>query len=200
MSTTAGSEVLQLPWVLAPAFAGILVFFHVSEFAINAYFHPRDVHSRNFLCSRSYAAAMSLATVEFVLEAWLAPGMKSSVYVVGAGAVGVLVGEALRKVGEITAGRNFTHSIAYEHVPQHKLVTHGIYAWCRHPGYLGFFVWSVSTQVMLANPVSFVVFVVVTWRFFDDRIREEEGLLVGFFGKQYEDYRAKVPTRIPGIP
>ena len=53
---------------------------------------------------------------------------------------------------------------------------------------------------MLANPLSVIVFVIVTWRFFDDRIREEEGLLLGFFGKQYEDYRAKVPTRMPFIP
>ncbi|KAK4754518.1 hypothetical protein SAY87_002622 [Trapa incisa] len=31
------------------------------------------------------------------------------------------------------------------HTDDHRLVTHGIYAFVRHPGYCGFFIWSVWT-------------------------------------------------------
>eukprot|EP00937_MAST-01D_sp_MAST-1D-sp2_P002971 g2971.t1 len=196
------ADAFSLPWVLLPTFALILVFFHLSEFAIHWHFHRADrneVSSRNFLCSRSYAAAMGLGFAEFALGAYFAPSLKSYLAPVCVGACGVVAGEFLRKAGEITAAHNFTHEIAYEHVPQHKLVTHGVYSWCRHPGYLGFFVWSISTQILLSNPVSAVVFAGVTWRFFEDRIAVEEELLVQFFGKQYEEYREHVPTRIPFI-
>jgi len=46
----------------------------------------------------------------------------------------------------------------------------GVCRLMRHPGYAGFMLWSVSTQIMLANPVCFVAFCFVLWRFFEDRI------------------------------
>jgi protein-S-isoprenylcysteine O-methyltransferase len=196
----AGLQAELGAWIWLALFALVVAFFHVSEFAINWWFHGTgNTTRRNWLCSRSYAAAMGFAVLEFCVEALLVPQMKGNVYVVAAGAVGIVIGEGCRKGGEITAAHNFTHEIAYRRVPEHKLVTHGIYNVMRHPGYFGFFLWSVSTQLLLCNPVSVVAFTVVTWRFFDDRIRHEEDLLVSFFGKQYEDYRTVTPTRIPYI-
>lgn len=46
-------------------------------------------------------------------------------------------------------------------------------SFARHPSYLGFFYWALGTQIMLANPVSIVVFAVVLWRFFKYRIERE---------------------------
>ena len=40
----------------------------------------------------------------------------------------------------------------------------------RHPGYSGFLIWAVGTQVMLCNPLSTVAFTWVLWRFFSKRI------------------------------
>ncbi len=40
----------------------------------------------------------------------------------------------------------------------------------RHPGYLGFLIWSVGSQVLLCNPVCTVGYTIVMWRFFRDRI------------------------------
>ena len=58
----------------------------------------------------------------------------------------VVFGEALRKAGILTARSNFTHVVQLTRRPGHTLVTHGVYAFVRHPGYLGWFIWSVSTQ------------------------------------------------------
>lgn len=56
------------------------------------------------------------------------------------------------------------------------LVKTGLYSLVRHPSYTGFFVWAVGTQILLANPVSTVVFVGVLWRFFQQRIQSESQL------------------------
>lgn len=53
---------------------------------------------------------------------------------------------------------------------------------------------------MLANPLSTVIFAIVLWRFFSNRIRGEEAHLVYFFGQAYRDFKVRTPTRIPFIP
>ena len=68
-----------------------------------------------------------------------------------------------------TCSDNFSHIIV-EHQPKdHKLVTHGVYSVLRHPSYVGWFYFAIGTQIVLANPISFVAYVVATWKFFADR-------------------------------
>lgn len=69
----------------------------------------------------------------------------------------------------------------------------------RHPGYAGWFLWAVGTQVMLANPVCTVAFTCVVWSFFKSRITAEEWYLVRFFGNAYIQYRQQTATFIPFI-
>jgi hypothetical protein len=40
----------------------------------------------------------------------------------------------------------------------------------RHPGYLGWFIWAPSTQLILMNPICFGLFIAMAWYFFNDRI------------------------------
>ena len=77
-----------------------------------------------------------------------------------AGLALVLLGELVRKAGIVTARHNFTHVVQLTRRPQHELVTRGVYAYVRHPGYLGWLLWSVGTQVMLLNPVCTLAFAV----------------------------------------
>lgn len=63
------------------------------------------------------------------------------------GLVLCLTGEFMRKIAMLTAGRSFNHYIQMTKDEDHHLVTHGIYAWSRHPSYVGWFYWSVGTQV-----------------------------------------------------
>ncbi len=128
-------------------------------------------------------------------------------------------GQLLRWAAFVTAGHNFTHLVAENKEAKHALVTGGVYKYVRHPGYCGWFWWSVGTQrmlflfilipflffvfssVMLANPISTLAFAYFSYRFFAERIPNEEAALSSpeFFGEQYKKYKAQTPTYIPFI-
>lgn len=110
-----------------------------------------------------------------------------------------LCGELLRKSAMLTAMTNFTHTVSFRKRTDHTLITHGVYAWCRHPSYVGWFCWSIGSQMILCNPICTVTYSIVAWYFFKDRIEDEEMMLLQFFGKEYLEYRKKVPTGLPFI-
>jgi len=53
--------------------------------------------------------------------------------------------------------------------------------------------------MLLLNPVCAVGYLLVSWRFFNDRITEEEYYLIHFFGDQYREYQEKVHSGIPFV-
>merc|ERR1712039_705970 len=108
-------------------------------------------------------------------------------------------GWVMRVAALFTARANFTHLVAAREKSTHELVVHGVYALCRHPGYVGWFAWSVSTQLVMLNPICFVLYALISWKFFQGRIPVEEEFLVHFFGQQYFDYAKRVPCGIPCI-
>jgi len=99
----------------------------------------------------------------------------------------------------IHAATNFSHLMAFHKQDGHILVTDGIYRHFRHPSYAGFFYWGLGTQIALLNPISFIFFTAVLWRFFYKRIQTEEKLLIKFFGDDYIKYRKVAGTKIPFI-
>lgn len=52
---------------------------------------------------------------------------------------------------------------------------------------------------MLCNPVCILGYAVVSWRFFRERIEEEELSLIHFFAEDYVEYKKRVPTGLPFI-
>ncbi|EEC77934.1 hypothetical protein OsI_17275 [Oryza sativa Indica Group] len=181
-------------------FAAALVIFHGSEYVLAAAFHGRrNVTATSLLISKQYVLAMSFAMLEHLTEALLFPELKEYWFVSYVGLVMVIIGEVIRKLAVVTAGRSFTHVIRIHYEDQHKLITHGVYRLMRHPGYSGFLIWAVGTQVMLCNPLSTVAFTLVLWRFFSKRIPYEEFFLRQFFGREYEEYAQKVHSGLPFI-
>ena len=80
------------------------------------------------------------------------------------------------------------------------LVTSGIYSFFRHPSYVGWIIWSVSTQLVLGNFICFIGFIYAGYVFFKDRIPYEEETLLANFGDKYVAYMKEVPASgIPGI-
>jgi hypothetical protein len=63
---------------------------------------------------------------------------------------------------------NKDHQIETVKTNKHVLVTNGIYKIFRHPSYFGWFVYTVSLQLMMSNFISTILFTYVSWRFFDD--------------------------------
>lgn len=177
-----------------------IIFFHVSEYLLAIGIHGRaNVTLKSLLISKSYLLAMVVSILEYVLEIILFPGLKEYWWISNLGLALVLIGELIRKLAILTAGRSFTHLIKIRHEDHHNLVTHGIYRFVRHPGYCGFFVWSIGTQIMLVNPLCTAAFTVVVWKFFAQRIPYEEYYLRSFFGDEYIEYAEKIPSGVPFV-
>lgn len=187
-------------------FFAALAFFHASEFALAAFFFREELGLHSFLFSKPYCIAMASGLAEYGIEQWLlGPRLrqKCSTYAEAVSWVGlamVCAGEFIRKTGMLTAGGAFTHQVQARRRPGHALVSHGIYRLARHPGYLGWYLWSVGTQVLLCNPLCAVAFAVVAARFFRDRLAYEERRLLEFFPGAYAAYAARTRTWIPFAP
>jgi protein-S-isoprenylcysteine O-methyltransferase len=78
---------------------------------------------------------------------------------------------------------------------------------------VGWFLWSVGTQVenysiylfilqfqlLLCNPLCTVAYACISWKFFKERIEDEELALINFFADEYISYQRRVPTGLPFI-
>lgn len=89
--------------------------------------------------------------------------------------------------------------VQFQQAEDHKLVMNGIYKLARHPSYLGWFYWSLGTQVILANPLCLIFYIVASWLFFRERIYMEEIALLNFFGDEYLRYQQSTSTGLPFI-
>ncbi|XP_057449299.1 protein-S-isoprenylcysteine O-methyltransferase A-like [Lotus japonicus] len=177
-----------------------IIFFHGSEYFLAVRIHGRSsVTLKSLLVSKHYLLAMMFSLLEYCIEVVLFPELKEHWVISDLGLALVVIGEIMRKMSIITAGKSFTHLIRVHHDDNHQLITHGIYRFIRHPGYCGFFIWSVGTQIMLFNPISTIGFAVVVWNFFAKRIPYEEYFLRQFFRAQYEEYARKVVSGVPFV-
>ena len=171
-----------------------LAYFHFSEFylvSVNSEHATFDSFLLNH--GKEYATAYTISMIEFHFSPIrnVSPHMHY-------GAIISFVGLGLRAIAMITAASGFTHLIARRRSSTHKLITHGIYAYMRHPAYCGWIIWVIGSQIILGNMICLILFSVVTWKFFSERIPYEEKLLIDFFGNDYLLYRFR--TRFSGVP
>ncbi|XP_068096624.1 protein-S-isoprenylcysteine O-methyltransferase [Hyperolius riggenbachi] len=194
-------SVSQSPWRHFGCYVCSLSFFHYSEYLITAVNNPKSLSLDSFLLNHSleYTLAAVSSWVEFTIELTIFQELKQITWLSAIGLVMVIFGEALRKSAMLTAGSNFNHIVQNEKSETHTLVTSGVYSWFRHPSYVGWFYWSIGTQVLLCNPICLIGYTLASWRFFRERVEEEEFSLIHFFGNQYIDYKRNVPTGLPFI-
>jgi len=190
--------------VLANTFGlylAFLAFFHLSEYLATGLGNPKNLSFDSYLVNHSlqYGLAMVVSWLEHGLELWLAPSLKACTSLTLVGAALCLAGEVVRKAAMLEAGRSFNHLVQSERADDHTLVTSGIYSWCRHPSYAGWFLWSLGSQLILVNPLCLLAYAYVSFTFFSERIYVEEFMLLKFFGDEYRRYQARVGTGIPGI-
>lgn len=204
------------PGLLGPrlaCFGLALVIFHLLEFVVTAVYAPSRVTPDSFLLrnGEAYWYAMGAGAAEWLLESYFGwapprwtlylgkcPCLLPTLYHVltpwlCTGLALILFGQTLRSLAMVHAAENFSHIVATSKRDDHKLVTTGVYGYSRHPSYVGFFYWALGTQVLLSNPVSFVIFAAVLGQFFSSRIKYEEVHLRQFF-PDYEAYARRVPT------
>ncbi|XP_064611695.1 protein-S-isoprenylcysteine O-methyltransferase-like [Liolophura sinensis] len=179
----------------------MLSFFHWSEYFVTAISNPKTLSVESFLLNHSleYKLAAMASWVEYWVEWYFVPGLKTFRYVSLVGLALVIGGELMRKAGMLTAKTNFNHYVQRYKKDGHELVTRGVYNFVRHPAYVGWFYWSIGTQLVLINPLCLPGYAVASWRFFRERIQEEEIYLLNFFGEDYVCYQKKTGTGLPFI-
>ncbi|KAF5095016.1 hypothetical protein D0Z00_003305 [Geotrichum galactomycetum] len=180
--------------------------FHFLEYFITARYNTQKVKSSSFLLRNgiSYTIAHSISLLEYLVGTFIFSRIYSQFIVFSwlttpLGLLLVVAGQLVRSLAMIQASSNFSHIVATRRAEKHQLVTHGVYSLSRHPSYAGFFYWALGTQILLRNPFSFVLFAALLWRFFKERIDDEEQYLLVFFGNEYKKYREATPTLIPFI-
>ncbi|CDO51094.1 hypothetical protein DV113_004151 [Geotrichum candidum] len=183
-----------------------LASFHFLEYYITARYNTQKVKASSFLLRNgiAYTIAHSISLLEYlvgvlILSSTYSQFVAYSWLTTPLGLLLVVAGQLVRSLAMIQASSNFSHIVATRRAEKHQLVTHGVYSIFRHPSYAGFFYWALGTQILLRNPFSFVLFAVLLWRFFKERIEDEEQYLLVFFGKEYKTYRETTPTLIPFI-
>ncbi|XP_063983742.1 protein-S-isoprenylcysteine O-methyltransferase [Diachasmimorpha longicaudata] len=188
-------------WKCFGMYMSVLSTFHYSEFLAIAWSNPKAVSIDSFVLRHSvaYGIAAGSSWLEFFIERQYFPGMKEISFITYLGMLMCACGEALRKLAMFTAKHNFNHLVQTEKSADHELVTHGVYKLCRHPSYVGWFYWSIGTQLILQNPFCLLAYTIASWRFFHDRVVLEEITLLNFFGDDYVNYQKEVGTGLPFI-
>ncbi|GAA6039003.1 hypothetical protein JCM8097_000150 [Rhodosporidiobolus ruineniae] len=205
------------------SYVAAVAVFHLLEFVVTSMFNPGKLSVASYLLNNgaAYHVAHFGGLVEYILEERYFPAeyrlWKHSGHIFVLGLFILVAGQILRSFAMISAAGNFSHlyvlfftswtlelnrlrRLAYTKRPDHQLVKTGIYSWSRHPSYAGFYWWAVGTQLVLGNPICTLIFLGVLHWFFRNRIEVEEKYLVKFFGSDYEQYRARVPSRILFVP
>jgi protein-S-isoprenylcysteine O-methyltransferase len=146
-------------------FTIVLSIFHLSEYISVGFWCPRTLNLNSFLLNHSpqYHGAILIAYVEYFIEKYfLFPnGIPYQSLMIIIGLIIIISGEYLRKLAMYTAQKSFSHLIEDKPNAEHRLITHGIYNSYRHPSYVGWFWWSCGTQILLANPICFIIYLVV---------------------------------------
>jgi len=195
VNTEAIPQKMLIRWSFYVTF---LCLFHLLEFFVTAVWNPKQLDANSFVVNQSvlYTTFAIISWMEFWIRFFFFPSHKNQLFHVGI--VVCLFGQMIRTLAMKTCGENFNHFIQHTKQPYHILVTNGIYKYLRHPSYTGFFYWSIGTQLILGNPINFLLYCIACWKFFQKRIRYEEQLLKQLF-VEYEEYRKRSWIAIPFI-
>ncbi|XP_012261192.2 protein-S-isoprenylcysteine O-methyltransferase [Athalia rosae] len=190
-----------LSWKIFGIYMSVMAMFHYSEFLAIAWTNPKALSLDSFILNHSveYGTAAFISWLEFGLERYFFPWLKEPCLVSYVGLCLCIGGEILRKLAMFTARQNFNHLIQSTKAEDHQLVTHGAYRLSRHPSYVGWFYWSIGTQLILQNPFCTVCYTFISWRFFQQRVLLEEMTLIKFFGRDYINYQKQTGTGLPFI-
>lgn len=173
--------------------------FHLLEFFTTAIYNPTVTSGDSFLVnhSKAYTAAFLIAATEFWVKFAFYPSSSLLLSRIGLGIV--LVSQVIRSLAMCTCGESFNHYIQTEKKENHVLITRGVYKYLRHPSYVGFYYWSIGSQLMLGNWFSSIVFGGASLMFFRRRIPYEEESLLYHFPEEYPVYARQTFVGIPFV-
>lgn len=107
-----------------------------------------------------------------------------------------MIGMAIILWSGFSLGRQYSPEVTLQ--PEHKLITHGLYRYIRHPRYLGGIIQGVGLSLLFrswAGILLTILFLVIVLF----RIRDEETLMGAEFGDTWKHYCQKTWRMIPYI-
>ena len=108
-----------------------------------------------------------------------------------------IIGLIVRYIAFITLGRFFSRTL--REAENHTLITHGIYKYIRHPGYLSDLLIFIGLALAMNNLIP-IIFILLTFAAaYTYRILTEEKMLIEIFGSQYKEYQKSSKLLIPFI-
>jgi protein-S-isoprenylcysteine O-methyltransferase len=108
-----------------------------------------------------------------------------------------VLGFALRVWAIVLLGRFFTVDVAIQ--KDHALMTHGPFAWVRHPSYTGLVMMWTAIGLLFENGLSIVVLLGTVLLSLSRRMAIEERVLAAAFGETWMAYAARTRRLIPFI-
>ena len=118
-------------------------------YLVRAVNNSQNLSLDSFLLNHSFEYNMAALSswVEFTIEKFIFSGMKQITWLSSTGLLTVVFGDCLRKTAMLTASSNFNHTFQNEKSEMHTLVTRGVHGWFHQPSYMGWFYWSIGTQL-----------------------------------------------------
>jgi protein-S-isoprenylcysteine O-methyltransferase Ste14 len=130
------------------------------------------------------------------LGALLRPAYPARAWLAWTGVVLCAAGLGFAVWARVRIGRFWSGTVALK--AEHALIRGGPYAMTRHPIYSGLLLALIGTAITRDSRAAFLGLPLVFAGFFV-KAKQEEQLLLGRFGPEYEKYRAEVPALIPHI-
>jgi protein-S-isoprenylcysteine O-methyltransferase Ste14 len=90
-------------------------------------------------------------------------------------------------------------SVTLEVREQHRLITHGVYRYIRHPMYTALFLYSVGQALALPNWVAGPSYLLAFGILFACRVGAEEAMMRDRFGDEYQAYMSRTQRLAPWI-
>lgn len=90
-------------------------------------------------------------------------------------------------------------SITLEVREQHRVITHGVYRYVRHPMYTALLLYSVGQALVLPNWVAGPSYLVAFAILFVFRVRAEERMMLEQFGSEYAAYMTRTKRLLPRV-
>ncbi|MGA2624155.1 MAG: isoprenylcysteine carboxylmethyltransferase family protein [Bacteroidota bacterium] len=109
----------------------------------------------------------------------------------------IVIGLIVRWIAILTLRKYFTVDVSI--VSDHRIVTHGLYRWVRHPSYAGSLLSFLGLGICFSCWVSTLVVFLPILVAFIYRIRVEEKVLAAYLGDEYGQYSASTKRLIPGV-
>jgi protein-S-isoprenylcysteine O-methyltransferase Ste14 len=94
-------------------------------------------------------------------------------------------------------GKSFSNEVKIK--VEHELYDKNIYAYIRHPSYLGAILSIIGTSFWLESWLTFPISMIITILAYYHRITQEEKILLNHFGEKYAKYCQKTGSLLPKI-